>query len=109
VTVKSTSICVVRRQCPLALLPLWPALVLLPIIVANPTFAKAQTAPYVILSKRAILVQDMCESNQNATLIPIGATSGGVTASVVSLREAAALPPNWTLVLLAGADLQADQ
>jgi len=109
VTVKSSSVHEVRWQQSLMVLTAWLAPVFFSVLVMTPKYARAQNAPYVILGKRAILLQDVCEANKNATLTPVGATEGGLTASVISLRESPALPPNWTLVLVTGSDLQADK
>jgi hypothetical protein len=75
----------------------------------SPQNANAQNAPYVVLGKRALLVQEKCEANKNATLTQTGKTQGEIKASVMSLKEEPELPPQWTLVLVSDADLQADQ
>jgi hypothetical protein len=69
----------------------------------------AQNAPYVVLDKRVLLVQDKCEANKRATLTQIGKTEGEIKASVMSLRERPDLPPQWTLVWVSDADLQPDE
>ncbi len=87
------------------------------IVAVDTQRAGAQALSYVVLSKKALLVQERCESNKNATLTQIGKTAGGIKASVMSLREVPGpniepmplVPPMWTLVLVSGADLQADQ
>jgi hypothetical protein len=71
--------------------------------------SEAQNAPYVVLSKHAILIQDSCEANQHATVTPVGVSQAAFTASVIGLREDPAVPVMWTLVKLDNADLQSDQ
>jgi hypothetical protein len=75
----------------------------------SPQILNAQNAPYVVLGKRVLLVQDKCEANKSAVLTEIGKTEGEIKASVMSLREGSDLPPQWTLVSLSEVDLQPDE